>query len=84
MAGLVIEVIGWAGTALVLAAYLLITSRKVGGESRIYQIMNLVGAVGLIINGYVNRAFPSAGLNFVWSLIAIYGLTRGFKSPKRR
>lgn len=83
MASLVIDAIGWTGTVLVLSAYLLITSNKLGGESRLYQAMNLFGAMGLIVNGYVNGAYPSAGLNVVWSLIAIYGLTKGFKSSKR-
>ncbi len=82
MASLVIEAIGYTGTALVLSAYLLITSDKLPSESRLYQAMNLVGAIGLIINGYVNGAYPSAGLNVVWSLIAVYGLTKGFKLSK--
>jgi hypothetical protein len=84
MASLAVEVIGWTGMALVLSAYLLVTSNKLPSGSRIYQIMNLVGAVGLIINGYVNGAYPSAGLNVGWSLVAVYGLAKGFKLSRRR
>jgi len=70
--------------ALVLSAYLLVTSNKLPSESKPYQVMNLVGAISLIINGYVNGAYPSAGLNVGWSLVAVYGLAKGFKLSKRR
>jgi hypothetical protein len=83
MAALAVDVIGWTGTLLVLLAYLLITGRKLGGDSTVYQIMNLFGAIGLIINGYVNGAYPSVGLNVAWSLIALYGLSKGLRLSNR-
>jgi hypothetical protein len=83
MPDLIIDVIGWAGMALVLLAYLLITSRRLGSESKLYQVMNLFGAIGLIINSFVNGAYPSAGLNIAWSFIAFYSLFKGFKLSKR-
>jgi hypothetical protein len=72
MPDLIIDVIGWTGMALVLLAYLLITSRRLGSESTLYQATNLFGAIGLIINAFVNGAYPSAGLNIAWSFIAFY------------
>jgi len=83
MTSLAVDVIGWAGTLLVLLAYLLITNRRLSGESRLYQIMNLFGAIGLIISGFVNGAYPSAGLNVAWSFIALYGMFKGAKLSKR-
>jgi len=38
--------------------------------------MNIVGAVGFIINSGWNGAWPSAWLNIVWLAIGIYGITR--------
>jgi hypothetical protein len=83
MPSLVVDVIGWTGTTLVLMAYLLITSKRLGSESRLYQALNLFGAMGLIINGFVNGAYPSAGLNVAWSFIALYGIFKGAKLSKR-
>jgi hypothetical protein len=83
MSNLVVDAIGWTGAALVLSAYLLITTKKLGSESKLYQSMNLFGAMGLTINGYVNGAFPSVGVNVVWSFIALYGLGKGFKLSDR-
>ncbi len=83
MSNLSVDVIGWTGTVLVLLAYLLITNKRLDGESRLYQSLNLFGAAGLIVNGLVNGAYPSAGLNVAWSLIALYGLFKGSKLSKR-
>lgn len=52
----------------------MITSKKINSSSKLYQGMNFVGAIGLIINGYYYLAYPSAALNFVWAIIAIWGL----------
>jgi hypothetical protein len=42
--------------------------------------MNLVGAVGFIINCAWNAAWPSVALNVVWVGIAIYALRRNRKT----
>ena len=83
MPNLIADVIGWTGTALVLLAYLLITSKRLDSESRLYQALNLFGAIGLVINGFVNGAYPSVGLNIAWIFIAIYGLFKGSRLFKR-
>ena len=70
---IVFEVIGWAGTALILFAYLMLSIGKLE-NGRTYQLINLFGAIGLLINGAVHAAWPSAILNVVWSGIAVYSL----------
>jgi hypothetical protein len=79
MADLIVEIIGWTGMTLVLVAYLMITLKKVERDSKLYHGMNLVGAITLGFNTLVNMAYPSTFLNVMWILIAIYGLTQGFK-----
>ncbi len=64
-----VEVAGWAGAALILLAYLLLSAGKVTGQSLVYQGMNVVGAAGFIINGWWHGAIPSAALNVLWLLI---------------
>jgi cell division protein FtsW (lipid II flippase) len=80
MAELWAEVVGWVGAILILAAYYLISSRRLHGRSKSYHMMNLAGGVSVALNAYVNAAYPSTGLNTVWSAIAIYGLVKSFKS----
>ncbi len=71
-----IECAGWLAAALILGAYGLITTGKLQARSALYQWMNIVGAVGFIVNSGWNGAWPSAWLNVVWLAIGFYGLKR--------
>ena len=71
-----VEVVGWAGAALILGGYLLITIGKVTGQSALYQWMNVAGAAGFIVNGWWHGAVPSAALNVVWMMIGGVALWR--------
>jgi energy-converting hydrogenase Eha subunit C len=73
---LIIEAIGWLAALLILGAYLLLSLGKVDGRSRLYQWMNIAGAIGMIINSGWNGAIPSAVLNAIWALIGLYALMR--------
>jgi hypothetical protein len=73
---LAVEIIGWVGAALILVAYGLLSSGRRTGRSRLYQGMNIVGAVGFVINSGLNHAFPSAALNVIWIGIGVYALVR--------
>jgi hypothetical protein len=64
-----VEIVGWAGAALILLAYLLLSAGRLTGQSLVYQGMNVVGAAGFIINGWWHGALPSAALNVLWLLI---------------
>lgn len=64
--GLIIEIIGWIGAVLILAAYLLLSTGRLSGQSRLYQWMNVVGAAGFVLNSGWNGALPSAVLNVIW------------------
>ena len=66
MGGLVIAVVGWAGAALLLGAYALVSAGRLAGGGLTFQLMNLGGAAGLAINSAVNGAWPSVALNLVW------------------
>jgi hypothetical protein len=73
---LIIDVIGWSGVAALLIAYGLVSTKKVEGDSTIYQLLNLAGSILLIVNSFFYGAFPSVGVNIAWIGIAIFALTR--------
>ena len=76
-----VEVVGWAGAALILLAYLLLSADKLTGQSLLYQGMNIVGAAGFVINGWWHGAIPSAALHVLWLLI---GAIASWRILKRR
>jgi hypothetical protein len=77
-----IEVIGWISALLILGAYGLISAGKLDARSRLYQVMNIVGAAGFVVNSGWNGALPSAAMNAVWACIGLYALARSRRSNK--
>ena len=71
-----IEVAGWSAAALILGSYALLSFGKIQARSPLYQWMNIVGALGFVINCSWNGAWPSVALNMVWIGIAFYALRR--------
>jgi hypothetical protein len=65
---------GWAGAMVILASYLLLSARRLNGNSATYHVMNLLGAAGIAANSGWNGALPSAVLNVIWAGIAVYAL----------
>jgi len=76
---MIYEIIGWAGTFSILLAYFLVSTKRVSADNVKYQFLNLIGAIGVIINSGIHKAAPSVGLNIVWLLIALYGLVKFVK-----
>jgi len=66
---LAVEAAGWIGAALILGAYALLSAGRLNGRSQTYQLMNVVGAAGFVVNGWWHGALPSAALNVLWLLI---------------
>ena len=73
------QVVGWIGAFLVVLAYFLVSYKKVQGNSRIYQLMNLIGAVGVAINASYQEAWPPFAIQVVWFTIAVVSLIKSIK-----
>ncbi|MBE1528750.1 hypothetical protein GGC65_003206 [Sphingopyxis sp. OAS728] len=71
---IVIEAIGWAAAATILAAYVLLSMGRLEARGYLYQWMNVVGAGGFIINSGYNGAIPSAVLNVIWAGMGLFTL----------
>lgn len=71
-----VDLVGWAGAVLVLAAYGLVSTKRLDGDSFAYQALNVAGAAGMLINTYVRGALPSAALNVIWIGVGLYVLAK--------
>lgn len=76
MVKIAVEIAGWIAAVLILAAYGLLSAGKLTGKSVSYQLMNIVGAIGFVINTGYNGAIPSAVLNVIWVGIGVWALVR--------
>lgn len=77
-----IDGVGWLGGLIVVVAYFMISSGKTNAKSPLFQSLNLIGSVFLIINTYAKGAYPSAVVNVIWVGIALYGFYRIFTEKK--
>lgn len=73
---LFIDIVGWVGVAALLLAYGLVSSRRVDGDSVVYQLLNVLGSALLITNSFYYGAFPSVGINIAWIIIGLLTLSR--------
>lgn len=73
---LLIEIAGWVGAGLILLAYVLVSAGRIEARSVSFQLMNLLGAAGFVLNSGFHGAWPSAILNVIWIGIAAVSLAR--------
>ena len=73
---LLLDIAGWAGAALLLAAYWMVSTKRVAGDSVGYQSLNIVGSILLLANTAYYGAYPSAFVNLVWLGIAVYAVRK--------
>jgi hypothetical protein len=76
MYAIVIDIIGWAGSAMVIVAYALNMYKRMASDSIAYYGLNIVGSACLIVNTLYHHAVPSAVVNVVWVFIALVALIR--------
>jgi len=81
---LLINILGWIGSIEVIAAYALTSYQKLKPDSITFQLLNLTGAIFLIINSLYKQAYPFTFINSVWSVIAIVAIVGIVRKNKKR
>jgi hypothetical protein len=73
---ILIQILGWTGSVLYLLAYALVSLKKTDGDSLLYQGINIVAGVFLVIYTLSLEAYATTGLNAVWVAIGLFTLGR--------
>ena len=71
-----INILGWTGSVLYLLAYALVSMKKTEGDSVLYQGMNMIAGVMLVVYTLSLGAYATTGLNAVWVAIGLFTLGR--------
>jgi len=66
------NIFGWYGVLAIVLAYLLVSINIVGPRSLVYQLLNLSGAVGIVIEALSKKDAQPAVLNIIWATIAVF------------
>ncbi len=83
MTAVLVEIVGWAGAAVLLLAYGLLATRRLS-DGATYHALNLTGAAGLGLNGAYHGAVPSVALNVVWVGLGLVALRAARRSSQAR
>lgn len=74
---------GYAGVLLILLAYFLLQARKLHGNRLAYQLMNILGALGVMLSLLFGSFNWSAFLlEVAWIAIGIYGIASSVKERR--
>ncbi len=76
--------IGFIGMVFVVIAYLLLQINKYTIKSLQYQLLNLVGAILLLISLFVHFNLGSFIIEVFWIIITIYGIAVNIKDKKKK
>jgi len=76
---------GYIGVVLVLLAFLLLQVHKLHGNGLIYQLMNIFGALGVLLSLVFGSFNASAFvMEVAWAAIGIYGVLRGMRLRREK
>jgi hypothetical protein len=79
---LLIDILGWAGSASLLLGYGLNSYQKIKSNSVAFLGLNIFGGISLIVYTAFYQAYANTALNVVWVIIAIPALIKIFRNRK--
>lgn len=71
-----IEIFGWYGTAAIVLAYALVSFSFLESNSIIYQLLNLTGALGIVLISLSMHTYQPGVLNIIWTIIAFIAIIK--------
>ena len=72
---IIADIVGWIGTSCLIFGYAFVSARN-RPPGLLYQLLNLIGAAGLLINALVHGAWPIVALNAMWFVIGVVATAR--------
>lgn len=73
---LIEDILGWYGVLAILLAYGLLSFKVIESDMLAYQLLNLTGAVGLVIIAASRKDTQPVVLNLVWATVALVAIVR--------
>ncbi len=70
------EIIGWSGVLMILSAYILLSVGLLSSTNVYYQILNLLGAGGIVYHSLVKKDYEPMVLNIIWALVAVLAIIK--------
>ncbi len=78
MKKVLVEVFGWYGVVAILLAYALVSFSYIQTSSLLYQLLNITGALGIVVDAWYAKNYQPAVLNLIWAIIALIAIVSAF------
>lgn len=72
--------VGLLGTAMVLVAFALLQAGRLSGTGLAYQLLNLLGAVCLLLSLFGGFNVSVFALQLAWCVVSLYGIARSLRA----
>lgn len=72
------ETLGWIGVVFILVAYAGNAFGFFASDAIVYLVLNVFGALGIMIDAAAQKNYQPVVLNVIWLLIAVIGIVRVF------
>ncbi|WP_443020419.1 CBU_0592 family membrane protein [Sphingobacterium sp. SYP-B4668] len=82
----IVLTIGWIGFIFCSSAYMLLNIRIIRFDGIVYQLLNIVGGICLVVSASFFSDIPNTAANILWVFIALFGIIRyskSFRSSKK-
>ena len=76
MKQMILASIGWLGVVLCTVGYLFLSMNIITAESRVFQLLNILGGLCLVATAVDSDDMPNAVANLLWMFIGVYALGR--------
>ena len=77
-----VALIGWIGVSCCTIGFLLLNLKLLSFDSWKYQMINIIGGLGLVTSAIYFRDMPNITSNAMWVIIAVFGLYKSFNARK--
>lgn len=71
-----IVLFGWYGVFAIVLAYALLSFGVIDSTSLVYQILNITGALGIVIISFHKKNYQPAILNTIWMIVGIMAIIK--------
>lgn len=70
----VFSLAGWVGMFLMILDYFLLSTKKLKFDSITYNIINLLGGIGVLISSFYAQLWPVVVLNIFWIGVSSFSI----------
>lgn len=74
--------VGMLGTVLILGGFALLQSGRVSGTGLAYQLLNLLGAAGVLVSLLGTFNLSVFLLEAAWIVVSLYGIARTLRAKR--